>query len=226
LSKKDVSLLHFVAVAIFRTRWADVWPAFKEDEAANAAFEAEMKKFSEQIAARLSAAVAPKGDLEVVFDGRVGKFQKVDLVKERPLEDHLIEATDRQLHELGYEIVGDLVCSRFPDVIVRGYARPGGDIWGAYLVGVLESSFEFVTHFEKKAGLTTTFKQGPPDDPAKGLYRSRHPMLNFRMLKRLHAEHEKRKPTLEKKLGAPVTAPVDLAAFARAVDEGVSRQLG
>ena len=73
---------------------------------------------------------------------------------------------------------------------------------------------------------TTTFKPGPPDEPAKGLFRSRHPKLNFRMLKQLHAEHEKRKVALSKKLGATKAAPADLVAFARAVDEGVSRQLG
>ena len=184
-----------------------------------------MKQSSDQMAARLSAAMAPKGDLELVHDGKVGTFQKVDLLEHRPLEDHLIEASDRQLRELGYEVVGDLVCSRFPDVIVRGYARPGGDTWRAYLAGFLESAFEFVTLFEKNAGLTTTCKSGPPDDPAKGLYRSRHPKLNFRLLKKLHAGHEKRKPALAKKLGSALSAPVDLTAFARAVDEAVSRQL-
>jgi predicted DNA-binding WGR domain protein len=225
LKKKDVSMLHVVAAAIFRVRWADVWPVYVEDEAANAAFQEELKELSDQMAAKLSAAFAPKGDFELVLEGKVGKFQKVDLLKARPLEGDLIEAADRQLHSLGYETIGDLVCSLFPEVIVRGYARPGGDIWGAYLCGILESSFEFVTHFEH-AGLTTSFKPGPSDDAAKGLYRSRHPKLNFRMLKQLHAEHEKRKGTLGKKLGATMPTAVDLEAFARAVDQGVSRQLG
>src|SRR4029450_8131480 len=53
LSKKDVSLLHFVGIAIFRVRFASVWPGHKEDEAANAAFEDAMKKLSEQIAAKV-----------------------------------------------------------------------------------------------------------------------------------------------------------------------------
>src|SRR4029453_5587328 len=143
LSKKDVSLLHFVGIAIFRVRFASVWPGYKEDEAANAAFEDAMKKLSEQIAAKVSKAMTPKGDLELVFEGKIGKFQKTDLAKERRLEDHLIEASDRQMTELGYRHVGDLVCDRFPDVIVRGYARADGDTWGAYLAGALESSFEF-----------------------------------------------------------------------------------
>jgi predicted DNA-binding WGR domain protein len=224
LKKKDVSLLHFVAQALFRTRWDSVWPGYREDEEANAAFDAELKALSEQMGAKLAAAFSPKGDFETVLDGKVGRFDKVDLLKERPLEDNLIEEADRQLRELGFEIVGDLVCSKFPEVIVRGYARPDGDVWGAYLCGVLESSFEFVTMFEQNAGLTTTFKAGPADDPTKGLYRSRHVKLNFRMLKQLHEQHEKRKATLARKLGAAVTAPVDLEAFARAVDEGVSRQ--
>jgi predicted DNA-binding WGR domain protein len=225
LKKKDVSLLLFVAQALFRTRWDSVWPGYREDAEANAAFNAELKALSDQLGARLAAAFSPKGDFEMVLDGKVGRFDKVDLLKARPLEDNLIEEADRQLRELGFEIVGDLVCSKFPEVIVRGYARPDGDVWGAYLCGILESSFEFVTMFERSAGLTTTFKAGPPDDPKKGLYRSRHVKLNFRMLKALHAEHEKRKATLAKKLGAAVAAPVDLEAFARAVDEGVSRQL-
>ena len=225
IKRKDVQLLHFVAIALFRTRWADVWPSYVEDEAANEEFDAAMKQLSDQMASKLSAAFSPKGDFELVLDGQVGRFEKVDLLTQRPLEDDLIEMADRQLRQLGYEIVGDLVCSRFPEVIVRGYARPGGDVWGAYLCGILESSFEFVTMFERDAGLTTTFKPGPPDEPKKGLYRSRHPKLNFRMLKQLHAEHEKRKTTLAKKLGAAAPTPVDLEAFARAVDQGVSRQL-
>jgi hypothetical protein len=225
IKQKDVQLLHFVAVAVFRTRWADVWPSYVEDEEANEEFEAELKQLSDQMASKLSAAFSPKGEFELVLDGQAGRFEKVDLLQQRPLEDDLLEEADRQLRELGYEVVGDLVCSRFPEVIVRGYARPDGDVWGAYLCGILESSFEFVTMFERKAGLTTTFKPGPPDEPKRGLYRSRHPKLNFRMLKQLHAEHEKRKTTLAKKLGAAVTTPVDLEAFARAVDAGVSRQL-
>jgi predicted DNA-binding WGR domain protein len=225
LSKKDASLLHFVAIALFRARWGSVWPCYQEDEDANAEFDKAMKALSEAMAAKLTKAAAPKGDLELVLEGRIGRFDKVDLARERRLEENLIEESDRQLRELGYRVVGDLVCSRFPDVIVRGYAREGGDTWGAYLAGVLESSFEFVTQFEKDAGLTTTFKAGPPDEPAKGLYRSRHPKLNFRMLKRLHEQHESRKKALGGKLGAPLPTPVDLVAFAQAVDEGVSRQL-
>jgi predicted DNA-binding WGR domain protein len=225
LKRKDVSLLHFVGQALFRTRWEDVWPGYREDEAANAAFDAELKALSDRMGATLAKAFAPKGDFELVLDGKVGRFEKVDLPKARPLEDDLIEGADRQLRKLGFEIVGDLVCSRFPEVIVRGYARPGGDVWGAYLAGILESSFEFVTLFERNAGLTTTFKPGPPDEPSKGLYRSRHPKLDFRMLKQLHDQHEKRKSTLARKLGPAVAAPADLEAFARAVDEGVSRQL-
>jgi hypothetical protein len=224
LAKKDVQLLHFVAAALFRTRWADVWASYVEDDDANDEFDAAIKALGDQITAKASAALAERTDLELVLEGKAGTFQKLDLLQARPLEDDLIESADRQLRQLGYEIVGDLVCSRFPDVIVRGYARPGGDTWGVYLAGILESSFEFVTLFEH-AGLTTTFKAGPPDEPAKGLYRSRHPKLDFRTLKPLHAEHEKRKAKLPKKLGTPRPAPVDLEALARAIDESVSRQL-
>jgi predicted DNA-binding WGR domain protein len=229
LTNKDDTLMHWVGGYVFRTRWNDVWPCWvepEEERKAREEFLAKLKKRNEELAKKVEKVAAPKGPRELILEGKVGKFEKIDMKKERPTETDFVDRCDRQMKELGLEPLGDVVCSRFPDVLVRGYARAGGDAWAAFLAGVLQSSFDFFTHWPT-AGYTTTMNDSPSrDDPKKGVYISHHPKLNFFLLKELSAKHEKRKKTLAKKLGTPLATEPTLRAFAEALDRGVARQLG
>jgi len=125
----------------------------------------------------------------------------------------------------GFELVGDLACSRFGDIIIRGYAREDGrgDTWAVYLAGVLESRFELVTELVSGAWLSTGLREAE-DDVEKRLYRVGCPDLNFRKLGKLFGRHDARRGELA--LGHGVTTPLDLVALARAIDRSLCRQLG
>jgi len=229
LKKKDAGLLHFVAGYVFDVRWAHLWPGWvepEEDRKASEQAKASLQESIERLGKKMEQAAAPKGAREFVFKGKVGTFDKIDLRAERPRGAETFDSVDAQLARLGFQPLGDLVCSRFQDVLIRGYARESGDTWAAMLNGVLETTFDFVTQWEG-AGLTTTLKgHGPGDDPRTGQYYSRQGRLGFGRLGDLHAKHEQRKATLSKKLGTPLPAVPSLVALAEAVDRGVARQLG
>lgn len=228
LTEKNDGLLHFVATYVFRTRWADVWPCTvppPEDVAAEREARAKLDEASEKLAVQLTKMAAPRGAREPIFEGKVGRFEKIDLKKERPAEREIVDGADRQLEALGYVLLGDLVCSRFEDVLVRGYEC--GDTWGLLMCGVLQSSFDFVTRFKDGSVLTTTMTDGASkDEPRKGIHRSRFPKLGLDEIGKLHEKHEKRKEALEKKCGGRVRTESTLAALAQAIDYGVSKQLG
>jgi hypothetical protein len=222
--KKDAMIAHTIGAAIFRTRWSDVWPCEVADDAVDDELADLMAELSKKAAATAQK-LAPRGGRALILAGEVGKFEKAELRRERPLDENTVVETDRQLKKLGYQVLGDLVCSRFPEVLVRGYARAGGDTWGALICGMLESTFDFVSELGD-AGLTTTLNAGfEHDEPRKRIYRSRHPELNFFLLADLHARHDKRKATLAKKLGAPRPTEPTLRALAEAIDRGLRREL-
>jgi hypothetical protein len=226
LPEPDASLLHFVAAPLFRLRFGDVLPCAppEEEDPAAAAADAALQEATEELAARVAKTTLSGG---IVHHGASGNFHKFDLVAQRPLELELVLETDRQLARTGYVVVGDLVCSRFPEVVIRGYARADGDgdTWGALLCGLLESKFEFVTEIvtdDGDAWLTTSLERAK-DDPTKRLYRTGCPDLNFRKLQPLHDRHRARKQTLG---GRPRQAPRDAVALASAIDRSLCRQLG
>jgi hypothetical protein len=161
-----------------------------------------------------------------ILEGKIGAYARVDIRSVRPREIAMLDSVDGQLAALGYEPVGDLVCSKFPDVLGRGYARPSGDTWGALFFGLIQTSFDFVTSWEAAMLTTTLNERGTPDDPKRGLYFSRHAKIGFARLEQLLEKHARRKEELSKKLGAPVPVAPGLRRFAEAIDRGIAMQLG
>ena len=168
----------------------------------------------------------PPQKRERLFDGKSGAIDRADIRGERPRETQVLDSVDRQLATLGFTPVGDLACARFPDILGRGYARPTGDTWGGLFFGLIETSFDFVTHWDAAALLTTLNARGTGDEPKKSLYVSRLPHLGFRKLADLLEKHAERRETLAARFGAPIAAQPTLRAFAEAVDRGIARQLG
>ncbi len=168
----------------------------------------------------------PPAPRERLLDGKVGAIERADIRAERPREVERVDAIDAQLAPLGFRPVGDLVCTRFPDVLGRGYARASGDTWGGLFFGLIETSFDFVTEWEAAFLMTTVNGRGEGDDAKKGVYVSRLPKLGFDRLVDLLEKHETRKAALCAKLGTPRATQPDLRAFAAAVDRGIARQLG
>jgi len=224
LPEADPGLLHFAATALFRVRFGSVFacapPEAQEDDGAEQALQDALQAVSAKVAKTTLAG-------GIVHHGVSGNFHKFDLATGRPLEAEHVKETDRQLARTGFVVVGDLVSSRFPEVVIRGYARADGDgdTWGALLCGLLESKFEFVTEIvtdDGDAWLTTSLERAK-DDPEKRLYRTGCPDLNFRKLQPLHDRHRARKQTLG---GRPRQAPRDPVALAAAIDRSLCRQLG
>jgi hypothetical protein len=64
---------------------------------------------------------------------------------------------ERPLFRAGFKHVGDVVCSAFEEVAVRGYARPGGDAWAYFRVSApCEIEFEIASTFPEHDGVLVT----------------------------------------------------------------------
>src|SRR5262249_12498675 len=89
LTEKDPDLMGWVGKYVLHTRWNDLWPHWvqpEEDRKAQEAASASLKAAGDRLAKTIEKAAAPKGPRELVLEGKVGKWEKVDLKKERPLE--------------------------------------------------------------------------------------------------------------------------------------------
>jgi hypothetical protein len=168
----------------------------------------------------------PEPKRQRLIDGKAGAFDRADIRVERPRDIERLELVDAQLAALGFKPLGDLVCTRFPDVLGRGYARAAGDVWGGLFFGHIESSFDFVTQWEEALLMTTINGRGEGDNAKRATYVTRLPHLGFDRLKELHAKHEERKALLTARIGKPLAAEPVLKSFAEAVDRGIARQLG
>lgn len=229
LTTPDAALLHFLALPLFRARWGAVWPCTslvdEEDEETERVFARAMEALehkAREVQARLAAGGAAQ---PLVLEGRAGSYHRASLLADRPLEAEVFDRCEQQLAPLGFRHVGDLVCTKFADVVVSGWARDDGDAWAVLLSGLLESTFELVTEWEGGTWLTTTLRSAT-DDPERRLYRTGCPELNLIQLAELHRRHEGRKSALIASEGPARSARPDLRALAESIDRCLVRQLG
>ncbi len=215
VSKRDTFLVAMMGVETFRLRYADTWVMPEPREGGD---------IWDTIIARV-AGVAGMTEGELILEGEGGRrYHGYDMHRLGQEAAARAEETDGTMAGLGYERLGDLVCTQLPDVVVRAYAKPGGETWAAFVQGRFgQHTLDFVTRFEKGAGLTTTRTPGSQDDSKRRDFKSSHPKADPATL---HAHHEKRKAELAGKYGPPIPVTASLASFARALEEALKRQLG
>lgn len=170
--------------------------------------------------AQLSSVLGSQTTGRVVLEGVRGVYYEADPDVVHPKA----VSVDARLAALGYEPLGGLLCRRFQRVLVQGYARPGGSAYALVLLpNVPHRAVELLTTFTDGSSLTTTTNDGPGDDPARRILRTRCPGLG---VAELDARHRERVAALL--AGGRIVRPTEasLEALAGAIDDFLVRYDG
>ena len=137
--------------------------------------------------------------------------------------DWTVASVDAGMEALGFEKLGDLVCDRFMDVPMRGYAPAEGDTYGTLVTSPMGEAFpEFYSQFDDGASLITSVKEDAPL-PEKKIFRLHLPGGT---VEELYAKHRKGIELRQKEEGAAaLPAEQQLEGLARAIDAFIKRRL-
>lgn len=216
LAEPNDGLLTMVGQRAFRKRYPSMWSVPEEDDDAEDPFA--------DFAAALTKQLAAPASREVLLEGAFSVYRRADLLDLQTVDVDEVQATHRALTDLGFTLLGDLVCEKAGDVVIRGYAQPqDGDAWAVLMVGTLgQGGFDFSSDFASGASLTTTTTPGQKDDKKrKSFKKSFAPATPIDALWRSHRE---RLAAMTKRFGDPVAVTADLVALAKAIDASLVRQ--
>lgn len=220
LSYEDVQLAHLIGAAAFRLRFSDWWPV------AEAERDDDIDHIIDEAVRTVQDALLRTTQLgEMIFEGGGSrKYHRATIAELGYDAEARAREADAGLADLGFTVLGDLVCTALPDIYVRGYAHPTGDTYGVLILGPCgQETFELATCFSNESALTTTRTEGAGDDAATGQYRSSLPEADFADLL---AVHEERKKSLAAICGAPRIVAARLDALAEAIERALAKQLG
>ena len=231
-----------LALLFFRQRFRGTWNV-EEAEAQDAASKAE---FDAMLAEIEQAMAAPYSE-ELIFDGQKSSYFHADIndVPQNglaqvlsmlfqdwyPCHDapgHLtsvvpsIESIDVVMHAMGFDLLGDMLCERISDVVMRGYACTDSETFALLMIGTSgQSGLDFYTRFDDNSSQTTTSVPGMDDLADAGIFRTSYPDADYQTLYTMHLQH------IEQKImqGAqPQAITPSLEALAACIDEFLQRQ--
>ena len=138
------------------------------------------------------------------------------------------DRADKEMAELGYKPVGDVVSTFFSKLANRGYAKPGGNTWVLFRAEAcsqpkVSGYWELSTVFEKGAQLETTRAAMSKDEPKRKIFRILDANPDPAVLLK---KHEKRIPELEKKYGTAMPVNADMKSLAAAIEASFVRLMG
>jgi len=232
---------HYLAMTFFRHRFAEGPWDVRSAQAAEQASQAEFDQMLETIGAKLNQAFAAPRDEEAVFEGRRSTFRRADILRVRskldlrdlfrrlyPASDtgqrvdlqQAVGIVDQAMVRQGMTSMGDMVCEAFGDIVIRGYAREAGDVYGLTYAGTTgQFIYEFNTRFTDGSALTTSIHHGQNRKELK-FHHAQFPNAPVEELLAHHlAAVDKR--TTEKVKPAP--HPVALATLAERIDDFLMR---
>ena len=162
----------------------------------------------------------------VVLEGAVGIYRSIDLEAGWGDDGSLI-AFGSDITSLGFRPVGDLMCSAFAHVLVRGYAHPEAGTYALLLAGMKEGmlhviGMDFYSAFADGASLTTSTTLGVRSLPAKGIHRHGY---QWNGVYDLYDRHRKHLYELGAEHGDVKPVGLSLAALAESLDSFFVRQL-
>ena len=178
---------------------------------------------------------APDGEL--LLQGQASQFFRADLqqrAQDNPLlklagmlgqgeleSGWTMDSVETEMQALGLGRLGDLVCDKFPNVPMRGYAAPEGDTYGTLVsTGMGETFPEFYSQFDDGASLITSVKEATPD-PERGLHKRTY---QGQSLAELYAEHRLGVEELTQGGARALTVEPNLAGLAAAIDAYLVRR--
>ncbi len=172
----------YLAMNVFRHRFAaGPWDALS-GQAAEQRSADEFDVIVGAIGEKLSQAFAAPRGTQPVFEGRRSTFLRADILKVRarlnlvelflrlyPARDpgasvdlpRAVTLVDEAMVGKGMVSLGDMVCEAFGEVVIRGYAREAGDVYGLTYAGTMgQFIYEFNTQFTDGSAITTSIHQG------------------------------------------------------------------
>lgn len=120
----------------------------------------------------------PLDKSKVIYRGKASTYWKSDMASWTVLEAAPREAFEAALAELGFKWIGDFVCKKLRDYVLRYFLSEDQQTYAiitASAMGYL--SFEFVSHFENDAHLTTSNSWIASSHPEIEMYAQVHPEL-------------------------------------------------
>jgi hypothetical protein len=227
----------YLALHVFRDRFAEgPWDVRSGAQAEREADE-EFEKMLAAIGNKLDQAfAAPRGET-LVFQGRRSAFRSADIraVKSKvnladlfrrlyPARDpgdsldlqEAVARVDGAMVSEGLESMGDMVCEAFGDIVLRGYGRAAGDLYGLAYAGTMgQFLYEFNTRFSDGSSITTSIHHGQNRKEIK----SRHAQFPNASVEELLAHHV---AAVEKHTVGdvkPEPHPMSLATLAERIDD-------
>lgn len=135
-----------------------------------------------------------ENSVEVILEGAVGIYQRVDLNRASGDTSALVPF-DSDLSSLGFKLVGDLMCSALSGFL-RCYVQAEERTRALLLVGIKTGKLNvfglvFEANFSGGVSLTTTTSAAMKDMPEKGIHRRVYAWTNVHELYGKHLEHVK-----------------------------------
>ncbi|MCE7869335.1 hypothetical protein DYH09_03045 [bacterium CPR1] len=203
----------FLREPSFQKHFPDLEKVLREREKESQALQQSLS----QLGASFNQAMGIKSG-ELILKGKKSAYHRSSLVDLPWLTEEDVDLADRELAELGYEPVGDLMADAMAGAMLRGYCRPGGTAWASITTGAQgEFIREFFSNCEDGSSLTTTTLPEAEARPARKLLKLSCPELEVRELLAAH-EAELKKLGLK-----PGPTGSDLIALAADVDDYLVR---
>lgn len=180
-----------LAARLFRRRFPHAWDV---SEAVAAQERGRQEWIAQQAASQASMQRAAEearlpGTGEILLEGGISVFERGDLSALRPTLQRIAEAGDAEFAALGYELLGDLICARQGETLIRGYAGADGCAYGVhYFNRWAPMGREFFTAFEGGGSLTTTTASEQASDPHRRIYFKVSSATDLAGLQRDHLE--------------------------------------
>jgi hypothetical protein len=163
---------------------------------------------------------------EVLFTGKWGVYCKVDVSQFLASSPIDLKKIEDELSSIGFTNLGDIFCSSFSGMFVRGYAQPHGVTYASLIMRLQGNylalgSVDFYSVFASGASLTTSIVPELQDSAEKKIYRTSSASS---ALTDIHREHEERLGILTDAHGLPRVVEESLLALAMSIDEFLVRE--
>ncbi|MCZ6876452.1 MAG: hypothetical protein O7G88_23490 [bacterium] len=160
-----------------------------------------------------------KQALSALFQGR---YPRHDVPEYLMSVAPSIESIDVVMHAMGFDLLGDMLCERSSDIVMRGYACVDSQTFAVLMVGTSgQHGLDFYTRFDDDSSQTTSSLPGLDDIAEVGIFRTSYPHTDYQTLYTMHLQLIEQRTTQ----GAQVQAITPtLGGLATDIDEFLQRQ--
>ena len=168
-----------------------------------------------------------KDSSDILLEGSAGIYRSINLGGDWADDGNLI-SFGSDISSLGFSLVGDLMCSAFAHILVRGFAHSAEGTYALLLTGMRDGKLnvlglDFYSCFADGSSLTTTITPNAKDILAKGIYRR---VYAWNGVYDLYHRHQKNLEELKVGHGKVKPVDADLRSLAESLDSFFVRQFG